>query len=97
MDRIFLIVIATLISGCATQKQMPVDVSLVPNDCANRQAIIKWLESQAQLPKPVFESEHVYEQTQSAIKARIWTIRYSCQPVLSSPNTTLSAHERTRP
>lgn len=95
MDRIFLIVLAALISGCATQKQMPVDVSLVPNDCANRHAIIKWLESQAQLSKPVFESEHAYEQTRSAIKARIWTIRYSCQPVLSGPGAT--AHELPRP
>lgn len=69
-----------MLAGCAQTRQ-PVDVALVPNDCANRTAIIRWLESQAQLPKPTFESEQAHEQTRSAIKARIWGIRYTCQPV----------------
>ena len=48
------------------------DVSTVPNDCANQQGIIRWLENQ--LPR---ESNDYTLQ----IRARIWHLRYTCNPV----------------
>lgn len=57
------------------------DVSLIPNDCANRQLIINYLESQAQQPRATFESEKDYVRSRSQIRHRIWTVRYNCQPV----------------
>jgi len=53
----------------------------MPNDCANRQAIISWLETQARVPRQAFESEKHYEQTRSQIRHRLWHVRYNCQPV----------------
>ena len=60
---------------------MPVDVALIPNDCANRHAIVAWLESLQKLPRSPLQSEAEYDQDQSKIRARIWHLRYHCQPV----------------
>ena len=68
-------------TGCAVKTAPPIDVRLVPNDCANRQMIINYLETQAQQPRAVFESESTYERSRSEIRHRIWTVRYHCQPV----------------
>ena len=73
------LVVATLI-GCANIKP-PVDVALIPNDCANRLAIIKWLESQADSNSTIFANKEKHEQYQSSVKTRIWNLRYNCQPV----------------
>jgi hypothetical protein len=75
-----LAMIATL-AGCASSPPAPIDVSLIPNDCANRQLIINYLESQAQMPRATFESEKDYVRSRSQIRNRIWTVRYHCQPV----------------
>lgn len=80
MNRIFLLSVLFLV-GCAQAPRMPVDVALIPNDCANRHAITAWLESVARAPKPYFQSEQDYEQHISQVKNRLWTIRYSCEPV----------------
>jgi hypothetical protein len=64
-----------LLSGCSNfgpKLSPPVDVSNVPNDCANQQGIIRWLETQSQGEW----NEHVAQ-----IKARIWNVRYACNPV----------------
>ena len=66
------LLIVLLLSGCGHFTSKPIDVSLIPNDCANQQGIIRWLETQSQGEW----NEHV-----SQIKARIWTIRYTCNPV----------------
>jgi hypothetical protein len=50
----------------------PVDVNLIPNDCANQQRIVNWLESQSQGEW----NEHVAQ-----IRGRIWHLRYTCNPV----------------
>lgn len=60
---------------------MPVDVALIPDDCANRQSIIHWLENVARSPKSYSETDQSYEQSRAVIKARIWRIRYNCQRV----------------
>jgi hypothetical protein len=71
--RYFLIVL--LLSGCSNfgpKLSPPVDVGLVPNDCANQKGIIQWLENQ----KSGESNEYV-----SQIKARVWHLRYTCNPV----------------
>lgn len=67
--------------GCAAPSHVPVSVAAMPNDCANRQAIINWLETQSAIPRQAFESEKHYEQTRSQIRHRLWNVRYVCQPV----------------
>lgn len=69
-----------LLSGCANV-QPPVDVSLIPNDCANQQRIISWLESQISVPQAKSNNSQQYEQYHATIRARIWHIRYNCNPV----------------
>lgn len=66
--------------GCATSTRAPVDVALIPNDCANRHAIIAWLDGlKRAAPAPLQDlSEH--ENQQRSYRARIWHLRYHCQP-----------------
>ena len=71
--------IALLVVGCANTTP-PIDVALIPNDCANRTAIERWLESQTKLNKPFNWSQAEYDQYRSQIKARMWNLRYHCQP-----------------
>lgn len=79
----FVAVLATvMLVGCAsTNHTIPAAVSAMPNDCANRQAIINWLETQSRVPRQAFESEKQYEQARSQIRHRLWHVRYNCQPV----------------
>lgn len=82
MTRVFFSTLLTVtLIGCAQVPPAPVDVTLIPDDCANRHAIIRWLENVARTPKNMLESEESYEQARSSIKARIWRIRYNCQRV----------------
>ena len=72
----------SLLVGCASQSSVPpASVAAMPNDCANRQAIINWLETQSSVPRQAFESEKHHEQTRSQIRHRLWHVRYNCQPV----------------
>jgi len=66
------VLIVLLLAGCKHFTPKPIDVSLIPNDCANQQGIIRWLETQSQGEW----NEHVAQ-----IKARIWNVRYVCNPV----------------
>ncbi len=69
------LLIVLLLAGCghfAPKLSPPVDVSLVPNDCANQNGIIRWLENQ--LPRD--SNEYALQ-----IRARIWNVRYTCKPV----------------
>jgi hypothetical protein len=79
--KIKLAMVALTLTGCAVKTAPPVDVRLVPNDCANRQLIVNYLEQQAQQPRAAFETDRDYERTRSEIRHRIWTLRYYCQPV----------------
>lgn len=68
--------------GCINQVyKPPLDVSLIPNDCANRVAIINWLDENARVPQQAMESKEEYERSRGQIRSRIWSIRYNCQPV----------------
>lgn len=70
------------LTGCAYHNMTPpVDVRLVPNDCANQRMIVNYLTQQAQRPRQMFESERDYEITRAEIRSRIWNMRYHCNPV----------------
>ena len=81
--RIFLALLAAAaIAGCAAPRsdRMPMSVQVMPNDCANRAAIINWLTQQAAISRHPMETQESYEQAQRQIRYRIWNIRYNCQP-----------------
>ena len=46
----YIIALSALLTGCANV-QPPLDVSSIPNDCANQVAMINWLETQARVPR----------------------------------------------
>jgi hypothetical protein len=48
-------------------------VQAMPNDCANRVAIINWLTD--------LERKQTDERYRGEIRAKIWTVRYNCQSV----------------
>lgn len=81
MNRIFLLS-ALFLAGCATQApRMPVDVALIPDDCANQARIIRWLDEVAATPRAPLQSREEHDNAISSIKHRIWSIRYNCQRV----------------
>lgn len=59
--------------------RMPLEVSVLPSDCANASGIDQWLEASAQVPKSLIETQEQYETKISAIKHRMWTFRGHCQ------------------
>ena len=82
MNKLLIAVLALGMSGCVSVVQRaPMDVSQIPNDCANRTAIIAWLEQNARVPQQTTESKEDYERSRAQIRSRIWSMRYSCQPV----------------
>lgn len=67
--------------GCAVQRPVPVDVQIMPTDCANFAAINRWLEQQRAVPRNRMQSQENYEHQQSQIRHRLWTLRYNCRAV----------------
>jgi len=82
--RILLLLLAAAITvGCAAPRnpsRVPMSIQAIPNDCANRAAIINWLTQQAAISRHPMETQESYEQAQRQIRHRIWNIRYNCQP-----------------
>ena len=71
-------IVAIALAGCASAPaRVPTDVLIMPNDCANREAIARWLETQSLS----LANKEYYEQQRSQIRHRLWTLRYNCQPV----------------
>jgi hypothetical protein len=81
MNRIFLFIMMPIITGCAGLPQKPVDVMIIPNDCANQHSITAWLDQVSQQPKSALQSVRDYETNVSNIKARMWLLRYNCNRV----------------
>jgi len=81
MNRIFLIVPIVLMSACTGIPRQPVDVAMIPNDCANQIAITRWLEDVARAPRHTLQSEAQYDAHQSSVKVRLWSLRYHCNIV----------------
>ena len=78
MYRALVISAVILATGCAQVPRKPIDVSLMPDDCANRQAIIAWLENTVRHTQT---RDYPNERYVSDLKTRIWSLRYRCQPV----------------
>jgi hypothetical protein len=82
MNKLLIVLMATSMVGCAGIVQRPpLDISQIPNDCANRNAIVRWLEREAAVPQQTMESKEDYVRSRGQIRSRIWSIRYTCQPV----------------
>ena len=78
----FLSIIVLALVGCSTyDRGVPISVAVMPNDCANRVAIVNWYESQLAVPRQPFQHEREYETYRSQIRYRIWHLRSVCQPV----------------
>lgn len=80
-----LVLISVLISlgacSSAPPTAVPFNVSMIPNDCKNRESMISWLDGQARIPKQRGESDRDYTRSRNAIREKIWDIRYYCQSV----------------
>lgn len=72
-----------VLAACTTtpQRPPPLDVQLIPNDCANMTLIVEYLQQEANRPRATFESERDHDRYRSQMRQRIWTMRYLCQPV----------------
>ena len=82
MNKLLIALLAVAATGCVSVVQRaPLDVSQIPNDCANRNAIINWLDQNARVPQQTTESKEDYERSRAQIRSRIWSMRYTCQPV----------------
>jgi hypothetical protein len=82
MNKLLIALLGVVLTGCVSVIQRaPMDVSMIPNDCANRASIIRWLEQNAQVPQQHSESKEDYERSRAQIRSRIWSMRYTCQPV----------------
>ena len=82
MNKLLTALLAVTLVGCASQPyRPPLDVSTIPNDCANKNSIIAWLDQQAAMPQQALESKEDYVRSRGQIRSRIWSLRYTCQPV----------------
>ena len=76
------LVMSLLLAGCMSPKMSPpVNVAMIPTDCRNRELIINYLSEQAAIPRQPLESQENYEKHRRQIRAKIWNMRYHCQPV----------------
>ena len=84
MKKTILILTATaLLSGCAAgmRTSSTAEVRAIPNDCANKQSIIRYLEEQTAGGKTWHQTQAQYEATYSNIRTKVWEIRTACQPL----------------
>lgn len=72
------VIAALSLSGCVHIATEPVDVALIPNDCANQRAITAYLETVTNTPPSRFVDQQRYEQYVSNAKNRMWRLRYHC-------------------
>lgn len=78
-----LLIIAVVgITGCAAPYRATSlkELEFVPDDCKNRHMLVKWLEDQLDYRKPLTDTQKEYDAQTSAIKHKIWHLRYRCQP-----------------
>ena len=71
MNKLIIISLTAVLStGCALQKPQPDAVAMMPNDCANYQALNSFLTDRI---------EGAYDETQERYyKHRLWEYRYVC-------------------
>jgi len=75
----YIIALSVVLTGCANV-QPPLDVSSIPNDCANQHAIIRYLDKVANTPRQTLESQEDYENSRRSYRARAWHVRAKCNP-----------------
>jgi hypothetical protein len=75
--------VAVLLSGCVTvnRNASTDEIRDIPEDCKNKTFFIGYLQNQLSYNKPPLKSQADHEATVTAIKTKIWRIRYVCQPV----------------
>lgn len=79
---ILAVLLASAVSaGCAQHRPAPMDVQIMPTDCANFAAINRWLEQQRAVPRNHMQSQENYEHQQSQIRHRLWSLRYNCSRI----------------
>jgi len=78
--KVFAPLLLVTLVGCGSMPP-PVDVNMVPNDCSNQTAVVRWLEDQSRFDPPPLANKDQYAQHRSAIRNRIWRLRYTCNPV----------------
>jgi len=80
MIKKILILGIVFLSGCAVynDRTLPVEVTVIPSDCNNRDAILRWLEAQAKQEQALLTSDKLYAYQQKAIKRKIWDVKYHC-------------------
>jgi uncharacterized protein YcfL len=83
MKRLITILTLSLLVGCSSMYRMSEvsEIQDIPDDCYNRNLMIKWLSAQLEYGKPLTESQKVYDAKISAIQRKIWHLRYTCNPV----------------
>ena len=82
MNKLLTALLAVTLVGCASQPyRPPLDISTIPNDCGNKNSLISWLERQAAIPQQTLESKEDYARSRGQIRSRVWSLRYTCQPV----------------
>lgn len=79
------LVTAVMLSGCMTvtvnRSARPEEIREIPEDCNNKKFFLSYLEQQLSYNKPTLKSQEDHEATVTAIKTKIWRIRYTCQPL----------------
>ena len=82
MNKLLIVLLTSAMVGCASQPyRPPLDVNTIPNDCGNKTSLISWLDRQAAVPQQPMESKEDYARSRGQIRSRIWSLRYTCQPV----------------
>jgi hypothetical protein len=69
-----------LLTGCAnTYRTLDIsEVNAIPDDCRNQTLITDYLTTQLNNTKPATQKGIEYDAQVSAIKSKIWRVRYMC-------------------
>jgi len=83
MFKLLSLVSFVLLSGCTVynDRSIPVEVSIMPNDCANQQAIQNWLNYQIKQEPALLMDKELYVQQQRVLKHKKWELTSHCNSV----------------
>ena len=79
--KILAVTLAVALAGCATGYRISTvsELDQIPDDCRNKDMLIKYLENQTHIPKPLTESQKEYDAKTRALHNKIWHLRYVCR------------------
>lgn len=88
MNKIGILAALALLAGCATQRMDIADLDTYRIDCANKDAQIRFLESQITTPNSRLASMFMFDRQQAnamterqydaVVKAKIWDLKSHC-------------------